>query len=237
MSLWAEFLSHQGRGVTKWKPYFHAYERHLQKFVDQSVLLIEIGVFDGGSLQLWKKFLGPFARIVGIDISDEFKFEEDQITVRVGSQSDGGFLQSILDEFGQPDVVIDDGSHKSEDQISSFRYLYPRLSKDGVYFIEDLHVPYWDKQAGKVEPLGNTIDVCKSMIDELHGRYIEGRRTEFTDTTRSICFYDSVVVFERGVVQNLYAPRVGVSELGPGMVVDKSGLRLLNPGERVPQDT
>jgi len=67
--------------------------------------------------------------------------------------------------------------------------------------------------------------------------HVEGRRSRFTDTTRSICFYDSIVVFERGVVQNLYAPRVGVSELGPGIVVDQSGLRLLNPGESVPQDT
>jgi len=237
MSLWAEFLSHQGRGVTKWKPYFHAYQRHLQRFVDQSILLIEIGVFDGGSLQLWKKFLGPFSRIVGIDINDDCKFEEDQIAVRIGNQADSGFLQSILDEFGQPDVVIDDGSHRSEDQISSFRYLYPRLSKDGVYVIEDLHVPYWDKEVGKVEPLGNTIDFCKSMIDELHGRYLTGRRSKFTDTTRSICFYDSLVVFERGVVQNLYAPRVGLSNFGPGIVMDQRGHRLLDPGESVPQDT
>src|ERR1700687_3038055 len=99
MNLWAEFLSHQGRGVIKWKQYFPAYQRHLQKFVNQSIILIEIGGFDGGSLQLWKKFLGPFARIVGIDNNDLCKFEEDQISVRIGSQSDTGFLQSILDEF------------------------------------------------------------------------------------------------------------------------------------------
>jgi hypothetical protein len=237
MSLWAEFLSHQGRGVIKWKHYFPAYQRHLDRFIGQSVLLIEIGVFDGGSLQLWKKFLGPFARIVGIDINDSYKFEEDQIAVRIGSQSDNGFLQSVLDEFGQPDVLIDDGSHNSEDQIASFRYLYPRLSKDGIYVIEDLHAAYWDREAGKVEPLGNTIEICKSMIDELHGRYLKDRRTKFTDTTRSICFYDSMVVFERGSVQNLYAPRVGASNLGPGIVVDQRGPRLLDPGERVPQDT
>jgi hypothetical protein len=238
MNLWAEYLSHNGRPTQKWKQYLPAYQRHLEKFVDQSILLIEIGVLDGGSLQLWKKFLGPFVRIVGIDINSECAgFVEDQIAVRIGDQKDTAFLQSVIDEFGDPDVVIDDGSHRSEDQISSFRFLYPRLSKNGVYTIEDLHAVYWEKAAENAQPLGNTIDVCKALVDELHGRYAPGRRTQFTDTTRSICSYDSMVVFERGMVQNVYSPMAGSQQTEPGLVIDQRGFRLLDPGEPVPQDT
>ena len=238
MNLWAEFLSHEGRGALKWKQYFPAYQRHLSKFVDQSVLLLEIGVSGGGSLQLWKKFLGPFARIVGIDNNPACAgFAEDQIDVRIGDQRDFAFLQSVIDEFGEPDVVIDDGSHRSEDQIGSFQFFYPRLAKNGVYAIEDLHAAYWEQAAGNVGAAENTIAVCKRLIDELHGRYIEGGRTMFTDSTRSISFYDSLVVFERGIVQNLYSPRVGRDQTEPGIVVDQRGLRVLDPGESVPQDT
>ena len=123
MTLWSEFLTHQGTGVSKWKQYFPAYQRHLSKFVDQSILLVEIGVSGGGSLQLWKKFLGPFVRIVGIDTDVACKqFEEDQISVRLGSQADHTFLQSVVEEFGGPDIVIDDGSHRSEDQINAFQF-------------------------------------------------------------------------------------------------------------------
>ncbi len=63
------------------------------------------------------------------------------------------------------------------------------------------------------------------------------RGNGITDTTRSICFDDSMLVFECGVVQNLYAPRIGLSNLGPGIVMDERGLRLLDPGESVPQET
>jgi 23S rRNA U2552 (ribose-2'-O)-methylase RlmE/FtsJ len=224
--------------MSKWKQYFPAYQRHLTKFIDQSVVLIEIGVSGGGSLQLWKRFLGPFVRVVGIDINVLCKeFEEDQISVRLGNQSDNAFLQSVVEEFGRPDIVIDDGSHRSEDQISAFKFLYPLLCKNGVYAIEDLHVAYWDQQAGSVSPGHNTIDLCKSLIDDLHGRYIKDKRSTFTDTTRSISFYDSLVVLERGIVQNLHAPIVGNHDGANGIVIDDKGLRLLDPGESVPQDT
>jgi hypothetical protein len=238
MTLWSEFLTHKGTGMSKWKQYFPAYQRHLAKFIDQSALLVEIGVSGGGSLQLWKKFLGPFVRVVGIDINLLCKdFEDDQIAVRLGNQSDRTFLQAVVDEFGPPDIVIDDGSHRSEDQINAFQFFYPLLTKNGVYAIEDLHVAYWDKQTGAVPPGKSTIDVCKSLIDDLHGRYIKDKRSTFTDTTRSISFYDSLVIFERGIVQNLYAPVTGTGDGSPGIVIDRKGLRVLDAGESVPQDT
>ena len=238
MTLWSEFLTHQGSGMSKWKQYFPAYQRHLSKFIDQSILLVEIGVSGGGSLQLWKKFLGPFVRIVGIDNDVTCKqFEEDQISVRLGSQSDFTFLQSVVEEFGGPDIVIDDGSHRSEDQINAFQFFYPLLTKNGVYAIEDLHVAYWDLQAGLVPHGKSTIDLCKSLVDDLHGRYSRDKRSTFTDTTRSISFYDSLVIFERGIVQNLYAPVIGTDDGNPGIVIDSKGLRVLDAGESVPQDT
>jgi hypothetical protein len=73
VGLWADFLTNDQRVIVKWKHYFPVYERHLTKFVNTDVVFIEIGVGEGGSLQMWKRYLGPFARIVGIDIKlDEF---------------------------------------------------------------------------------------------------------------------------------------------------------------------
>jgi SAM-dependent methyltransferase len=112
MSLWKEFLTHDGRLVNKWKHYFPAYERHLGKFVNTDITFLEIGCGTGGSLQLWKKYLGPHAKIVGIDINEACAtFEEDQIKVRIGDQSDRAFLAKLIDEFGQFEAVLDDGSH------------------------------------------------------------------------------------------------------------------------------
>ena len=92
MSLWSEFLTNRDRPIHKWTHYFPIYERHFARFVNQATTFIEIGVSKGGSLQLWKRYLGPFAQIVGIDIDANCKaFEEEQISIRTGDQSDPAF--------------------------------------------------------------------------------------------------------------------------------------------------
>src|SRR5258708_2020512 len=101
MSLWAEFQTNNGRPIHKWVHYFPIYEQHFGRFRNRTVTFLEIGVFKGGSLQLWKRYLGPFARIVGIDIDPACKaLEEDQISICTGDQSDPVFLQSVIDQFG-----------------------------------------------------------------------------------------------------------------------------------------
>src|SRR5262245_8026869 len=110
MTLWQMFLNHKGRIVHKWTHYFPVYERHFSRFVNRPITFVEIGCGEGGSLQLWKQYFGPLANIVGLDIRPECAaFEEDQIHVRIGDQADASFLGSVVDEFGAPHVVVDDG--------------------------------------------------------------------------------------------------------------------------------
>lgn len=201
MTLWSEFLNNKGRTIHKWKHYFPAYEAHFNRFVNRSIFFLEIGCGRGGSAQMWKRYFGPNARIVDLDINPECKqFEEDQIDIRIGSQSDTAFLQSVLDEFGVPDIVLDDGSHQMSDVVSTFGFLYPRTAKDGVYMVEDLHTAYWDEFGGGLRREGTFIELCKELIDELNADWTRERlpATEFTRSTLSMHFYDSIAVFERG---------------------------------------
>jgi hypothetical protein len=199
MGFYGDFLAHRGRQADKWTHYFPIYEKHFERFRNQSATIIEIGAAGGGSLQLWKSYLGPFAQIVGLDIHPGCKkSEEAQIAVRIGDQSDMAFLKSVVEEFGQPDIVIDDGSHVMEHINASFDFLYPRVSKNGVYLVEDLHTAYSKDHNGGQGRSGTFIERCKVMIDELHAEYWTGKSTEFSASTRSMHFYDSVVVFERG---------------------------------------
>jgi hypothetical protein len=150
---------------------------------------------------MWKRYFGPHARIIGIDIDPECKkFEEDQIEVYIGQQQDCKFLQSLLDEVGTPDIVLDDGSHIMSHITASFQFLYPRMLKNGIYMVEDLHTAYWDEYEGGLRKPSTFIEVCKNLIDELNADHIRGAipPTEFTRTTVSMHFYDSVTVFERG---------------------------------------
>lgn len=212
MSLWSEFLNNQGRTTHKVKHYFPAYERHFARYVNRPCVVMEIGVGEGGSLQMWKRYFGPFAQMVGIDIRpDTAGYAEDQIAIRLGSQADESFLQSVIDEFGPPDIVLDDGSHMMEDMSRSFQYLYPRMSPTGVYTVEDVGTSYWDEYGGGLSRPGTFIELSKSLIDHLNADSTRGSlpSSTFTNTTLSMHFYDSMVVFERGRHLRKYAPMTG----------------------------
>jgi hypothetical protein len=209
--LYADFLKNDKRRMLKALHYFPAYERHFQKFVNQTVTFLEIGVCEGGSLQMWRRYFGPLATIIGIDIVEGAMFEEDQIHVRIGHQSDPQFLKSILEEFGRPDIVLDDGSHKMADIKATFEFLYPFVSKNGVYMVEDLHTAYWERYGGGLGKKESFIEYTKRKIDELNAYNIpKSIPTDFTKNTYSIHIYDSLVVFEKTAnrkhCQNVFVP-------------------------------
>ena len=212
MNLWSDFLTNDARLIHKWKHYFPVYERHFRDFVYKPVTFLEIGCGLGGSLQMWKRYFGPHARIIGIDILPRCKeYEEDQIDVRIGPQQDTTFLQSLIDEFGTPDIVLDDGSHVMSHVVSSFQYLYPRTAKNGIYMVEDLHTAYWEEYGGGLHHPGSFMELCKHLMDELNADHSRDALppTEFTRTTLSMHFYDSIAVFERGSHTKKWAPRIG----------------------------
>ena len=212
MALWSDFLTNDKRIIHKWKHYFPIYERYFKDFVYKPVTVVEIGVGLGGSLQMWKRYFGPHARIVGIDIDPACKaFEEDQIEVRIGDQSDQKFMQGLIDEFGMPDIVLDDGSHVMRHIIASFQFLYPRMAKSGIYMVEDLHTAYWDEYEGGLRKASTFIELCKNLIDELNADHTRDAlpSTVFTKSTLAMHFYDSIVVFERGTHTKKWAPRMG----------------------------
>src|SRR5437667_8916667 len=131
MTLWSDVLNHDKRLIHKWKHYFPIYERHFKDFIYKPVTFIEIGCGLGGSLQVWKRYFGPHARIIGIDVNPDCKkFEEDQVEVYIGQQQDLGFLEKVIKEVGTPDIVLDYGSHIMSHVISTFQFLYPRMLKN-----------------------------------------------------------------------------------------------------------
>src|SRR5438874_8047181 len=115
MTLWQDFLTHDGYPIDKWAHYFPIYDRHFSWYANKSLTLLEIGVSRGGSLQMWQRFFGPLAKIVGIDIDPKCKAHESPgIFVRIGDQSNEVFLRGIVEEIGVPDIVLDDGSHEMQ---------------------------------------------------------------------------------------------------------------------------
>lgn len=87
--------------------------------------ILEIGVWKGGSLQLWRKFFGESAIIYGIDIDETcLQLPDPGGIVRIGSQTDEEVLVKVVQEMGGVAIVIDDGSHRCGDVIESFHTLF-----------------------------------------------------------------------------------------------------------------
>jgi hypothetical protein len=136
MTVWETFLAHDGRQIDKWRHYFPIYEHHFARFVGKNPKVLEIGVDHGGSLQLWRKYFGSASLIIGVDIDQRCKVcEDDDIYVLIADQKD-----KEIAKWGPFDIVIDDGSHGTEDQEISFNNLWSKTN--GVYLIEDCHWGY-----------------------------------------------------------------------------------------------
>ena len=201
MNLWQDFSLNQEHTMLKWHQYFPVYEKHFSPWRNKTLTVLEIGIFKGGSLGMWSRYFGPMATIIGIDIDPDCKqYASDSAHVRIGDQSDTTFLQSIIDEFGVPDIVIDDGSHQMSHITDSFNFLYPKISKNGIYIVEDLHTAYFEEFGGGVKNENSFINISKHLIDKLNADHSRGVVDPdfFTRNTFGMSFYDSMVVFERG---------------------------------------
>jgi cephalosporin hydroxylase len=125
------FYSNTGPIVHKWRHYLSIYHRHLEKYRSQPFRLLEIGVYKGGSLLMWRRYFGEAATIYGIDIDESCAAHDGKGGhVRIGSQADPSFLLSVVRQMGGIDVVIDDGSHVAQHQRASFNTLFPMLSEN-----------------------------------------------------------------------------------------------------------
>jgi hypothetical protein len=194
------FYNHDGRVIHKWLHYPAIYDRYFAPYRACAPTLLEIGVSLGGSLELWRKYFGVDATIFGIDTNPAcLAFVDPPNQVRIGSQDDPIFLNSVLAEIGCPDIILDDGSHIARYQLKSFEILFPQLNEGGIYIIEDLHTSYWPYgYDGGLRRKGTAIELVKSLIDDLHDWYHGQAATpQARDQIGAIHVHDSIVIIEK----------------------------------------
>jgi hypothetical protein len=214
--LYSFYAQHRNtRVMHKWEHYFDIYDAFLSPLRRSNPVILEIGVQLGGSCEMWREYFGPATHIFGIDINPEAKQQEDIVTrVFTGDQQDRNFLRGVLREIGTPDMVIDDGGHSANQQITAFEELYPALSERGLYFVEDTHTSLWrgafmDRQdqqsflqfsfarcAQLMEWTGKSENF--QVLGTEQGESLANTVTDFCRTTQAIHFFDSMIVYQRG---------------------------------------
>jgi len=200
-SLEKYFNENPGRLIMKWSHYFDIYDRYLHRFRDKHVKMIEIGVNQGGSVQMWKHYLGAQSEIHAVYIDKRCKqFEEDQIKIHIGSQEKRVFLQNLVKSVGKFEIILDDGGHTMRQQIITFQELFPKLEDGGVYICEDCHTSYMPHYGGQYKNPNTFIEYIKCKIDSINAWHSKDPVLQpdyFTKNIDSICFYDSVVVITK----------------------------------------
>jgi hypothetical protein len=196
----ALFADNQGAVVHKWHHYIPLYDRYFSPWRDKPLRFLEIGVSEGGSLQLWRSYFGPQATIFGIDINpDCARFDGQAGSVRIGSQTDPAFLNRVVAEMGGVDIVLDDGSHHMDHIRASLDVLFPKLAVGGVYFIEDLHSAYWPGFGGGYHHKNNIFNMLRKISDDMHHWY-HGRPSHFPNfgpDIGALHLHDSIMVLEK----------------------------------------
>lgn len=182
-----------GAGVWKWQHYFDIYHRHLGRFVGRDAHLLEVGVYSGGSLEMWREYLGKTSVIHGVDIAPECKvYERDNVHIMIGDQEDRAFWRRFRAQVPLLDVVIDDGGHTARQQIVTLEELLPHLRPGGVFLCEDV--------SGIHNEFAAYVSGLVAQLNQVHvkeGELLAAEPTMFQRAVYSIHCYPQVVVIER----------------------------------------
>jgi hypothetical protein len=124
-----------------WHGYMSFYDKLFNNLKNMPIVLLEIGIENGGSLLSWKDYFKE-GIIYGIDLNIPDKVKGvDRIITGVADQSNRDQLFQLMTNWNLPqyNIIIDDGGHTVRQQRISIETLWPLLKSDGYYIIEDLH--------------------------------------------------------------------------------------------------
>ena len=175
--------THIGKVSDKWSLYISEYDKLFTSVRSKKIRLLEIGVQNGGSLEIWSKYFYQGDLFVGCDINPScalLQYDDKRVNVIVGdANSDLAYskITAISDKF---DLIIDDGSHTSSDIIKSFIKYFPHLADDGLFIVEDLHCSYWKAFEGGLYHPYSSMSFFKRLVDVVNFEHwgVETSRVE-----------------------------------------------------------
>lgn len=162
------YRAHAGKISDRWLAYLRQYDLLFAPWRDRSVRLLEIGIQNGGSLEIWGRYFPKASVLVGCDIDplcEGLTYDDPRIHVVVGDASSEDTERRITAHSPEWDIVIEDGSHHSRHIVDAFARFFPRVSTGGMFIAEDLHCSYWQEfEGGLADPL-SSIAFFKRLAD------------------------------------------------------------------------
>lgn len=249
------YEAHRGKVSDKWSAYLEAYETLFDSYRNRPVRILEIGVQNGGSLEIWSKFFPQAERIIGCDINPlcaGLTYEDPRISVIVGDANDAETTARIEELCESFDIIIDDGSRRSDDIVRSFALYFPKLANGGIFVAEDLHCSYWESYEGGIEAPFSSISFFKRLADYVNREhwgvsvpsedavsfFAEHWQARFDpsalEAIAEVRFRNSLaVVFKGSTTDNQLGARIvaGQSALANDAVVEMGSMRSIAPDQ------
>ena len=182
-----------GPGVWKWRNYFDVYHRHFARFQNTDVNFAEVGIYSGGSLLMWRKYLGNKAAIHGIDIANAtLQYHQNprygSPEIHIGDQGDEMFWIDFQKRVPRIDILMDDGSHHFQGQNTTFAMMIDHIAPGGIYVCEDIH------------HAGNRFlqEMVQTFVTGKKGLNVMAHQTpHWQRTIAEVAFYPYMVVVEK----------------------------------------
>lgn len=158
---------HQGNLVDKWDSNITVYDQILPEIRGFVETVVEVGVQNGGSLEIYCKYFNNSKKIIGLDIDENCKtisFEDEmKIELLIGDVKN--LKNELKNRTNGIDLFIDDGSHTSSDIIMTFVKYFDEINDGGMYIIEDLHCSYFSDFGGGVFEKFSSMNFLRTLSD------------------------------------------------------------------------
>ena len=156
---------------SKHTKYFKVYDDLFSSYKNKEITFVDIGVFSGGSLFMWKKFFGKRAKIIGVELNPIAKqFEKYGFNIFIGDQSSEDFWSKFFKKVGKVDIVLDDGGHTNYQQIITTNSCIPNIKDGGLMVVEDTHSNYIKKKFYNPSKY-SFANYSKKIIDDINYRF------------------------------------------------------------------
>tara|TARA_R110002012_G_scaffold243489_1_gene418056 strand:- start:41 stop:700 length:660 start_codon:yes stop_codon:yes gene_type:complete len=191
-----KYLTDKGTEFDGQHNFTSVYYEKLKHLKSQPLNILEVGIFNGSSVKMWRDFFIN-STIYCCDIIPQY-FQPLQNEPRIISfqtdQSNRNILKESISNLSVKfDIIIDDGSHKMDHQQLTLGILFPYLKSNGYYILEDLHTSLNPKYTNPFGGYDNsTLNMFKVYEDtsKWNSKFITLDEKKYLDShTRSVDVY------------------------------------------------
>ena len=217
----------------------------------------------GRKIPLLRNYFGSGLTYVGIDINPSTKMFDsaDWVNIEIGNLGDPAFWKEMQAKYPKVNLFLEDGGHTMKQQRVATEEMLPHVQSNGVYMCEDLSTSWSPKFGGHKfqdsrdsEFMKDTmVGLVHRSMDWLNAAWIPGQVMtdskndtklndfwpdelwwkEFSSSVKHIHYYNQVVVYEKGLVEKMFATKTIGYSIPYGDSGEHSKVEWLSVLERV----